>query len=143
MGNSIVQLDCKWNEVETTSELIKSQYKDSEASFIFNKSTGEVYTYSDFYEKLMLVNAIEERDTGKNVFRSTIANNKLKMAYEFTSAGEYLGFDNSGKHEVNLEDLTIKSTGVGVGGDKYTSTGTCKYGRPKSTEVFQDKEKPT
>ena len=142
IGSKIVQLDCKYNNIVTKQEWLKENI-DSEDFFIFNKSTGEYYSYSDFYEKLEVLDGVVVADGIKEKFESIIVNNKFKLLVE------YMGSANSNEqthyymYEINLKDLTIKTTGdLGVG-DKFTSTGTCKYGVPESREVVQDKEKST
>ena len=144
MGSSIVQLDCKTNNVTSKQDWLKKIHKGAEDSWIFNKSTGEYYEYSDFYEKLVLLDGVDIRDGAKGKFKSTIVNNKFKVSYEFIGFLDDLDEESDYyEYEINLKDLTIKTTGDLGGGDKFTSTGTCKYGEPESTEVFQDNEKPT
>jgi len=144
MGGKIVQIDCKTDNVVTKQEWLKDVQKDIEDSFIFNKSTGETYAYSDFYEKLEVLDGVDVTDGIKQKFESIIVNNKYKLSVEYMGFIDLPDQDTDYyKYEIDLKDLTIKTTGDLGGGDKFTSTGTCKYGEPESTEVFQDNEKPT
>ena len=109
-------------------------------NFIFDTSTGEIFAYSKFYKKLISldgesIDAYNERITRK----STIINNILKIDVTWKNTEHrhpsYLEW------RINLDDMTIKSKSKPGYGSvlNSTSTGSCKYTEPKTTEIHQDK----
>ena len=141
-GNKIVQISCTFDSVQSpnNNHLLKPGGK---RNFHFNSSTGEAYEYFDSHEKLVLVGGVtEDKWGGKHKSESIVVNNILKIDVIYTPKlrpGESPDPDLY-EHRIDLKDLTIKEkldSGVGREFD-YTATGSCKYTKPKTTEIFRD-----
>lgn len=134
-GSKIKQLSCTYESVN------RDIYYETDR-FIFDSSTGELFEYSDFYEKLESIDGTTTEEGYTHTFNSIIVNDVLKID---SSAAEINPFDlgdgpDTYKHRINLKDMTIETEyKSGISQSAYKVAGSCEYTEPPTVEIHQDK----
>ncbi len=129
LPNPVKQLDCKVTGAPTSQGM--GAYKFS-PYFIVNTSSGEVFEYDGFLEKLVPVRP-EDIDGGDpsvtTKINSVVAGDKFRLSIDTTHAGSYYGesYVTSSVYEIDFK--TMK----GMHDDK---TIKCRFSKPPSTEII-------
>ena len=139
-SNKILQISCTYGSVETSSS---NDFKPKYSSFIFDSSTGKAYEYSEFHEKLVLIEGVtEDKWGGRYKSESIIVNDVLKIDASYTPKARPGRSSKPDLYEYRIDlknlILTEKHDSGAEQRFDYTATGICKYTKPKTTEIHRD-----